>query len=341
MIFFNNNAELENAMTTPSAELVQMMKNIDGDFLILGAAGKMGITLAKLAKRAIGEAGVKKRVVCVSRFSDKSVVAQLEACGIETIAADLLEPGAMDDIPRLKNIIYMVGMKFGATGQEAKTWAVNTYLPGMVCEKFKNARIVLFSTGNVYPYTKKETGGSIETDAPQPIGEYAQSALGRERIFQYFAARYKIPGLIFRLNYAVECRYGILLDVAQKVFEGKKVDLSTGYVNVIWQGDANEIALRSLAIVQNPPVLLNVTGQEIVSIRELAQRFGEFFKREPLFINEETETALLSNSALSRQLLGASKVTLEEMVGWVAAWVRDGHSTLDKPTKYEVRSGAY
>jgi len=341
VIFFNNNAELENAMTTPSAELVQMMKNIDGDFLILGAAGKMGITLAKLAKRAIGEAGVKKRVVCVSRFSDKSVVAQLEACGIETIAADLLEPGAMDDIPRLKNIIYMVGMKFGATGQEAKTWAVNTYLPGMVCEKFKNARIVLFSTGNVYPYTKKETGGSIETDAPQPIGEYAQSALGRERIFQYFAARYKIPGLIFRLNYAVECRYGILLDVAQKVFEGKKVDLSTGYVNVIWQGDANEIALRSLAIVQNPPVLLNVTGQEIVSIRELAQRFGEFFKREPLFINEETETALLSNSALSRQLLGASKVTLEEMVGWVAAWVRDGHSTLDKPTKYEVRSGAY
>ena len=328
-------------MSRPTPEVVEAMGEIAGDLLILGVGGKMGPTLAKLAKRAIDESGSSKRVIGVSRFSTPDLQADLNQAGIETIPCDLLNETELQGLPEVPNVIFMAGRKFGSTGNEPLTWAMNTYLPGRVAEKYRNSRIVVFSTGNVYPLTPISHGGATETNPVAPIGEYAQSCLGRERVFEHASNQFGTPLAILRLNYAIDLRYGILLDIAEKVYGEKPVDLTMGAANVIWQGDANAVVLRTLLHCQSPPMLLNLTGPEIVSIRWLATRFGEIFGKAPFFEGVEADTALLSNAARCHQLFGYPRISLEQMVQWVAHWVEIGEMTLGKPTKFEVRDGKF
>ncbi len=328
-------------MSRPTPEVVEAIGRIAGDLLILGVGGKMGPTLAKLAKRAIDESGSSKRVIGVSRFSSPGLQADLNRAGIETISCDLLNEAELQALPEFPNVIFMAGRKFGATGNESLTWAMNTYLPGRVAEKYRNSRIVVFSTGNVYPLTSISHGGATETHPVDPIGEYAQSCLGRERVFEHASNQFHTPVAILRLNYAIDLRYGILLDTAEKVYGEQPVDLTMGAANVIWQGDANAVVLRSLRHCQSPPMLLNLTGPETVSVRWLATRFGEIFGRTPVFTGVEAETALLNNAARCHQLFGYPRISLEQMVQWVAHWVEIGEATLGKPTKFEVRDGKF
>ena len=333
--------ELENRLSAPSERLVEDVKNIKGDILILGVGGKMGPSLARLARRALDEAGSGQRVIGVSRFSQGSLQEELEIVGVETIAADLTDEAELRQLPAAENVIYMVGKKFGTSGQEHMTWAMNSYLPGRVAEKFKKSRIVVFSSGNIYPYVPVFSGGATEDTLPGPLGEYAQSCLGRERIFEHFSRKYEIPMLIYRLNYAVEMRYGNLLEIARSVYQKKTIDLKMGHMNVIWQGDANEIALRSLLHCSTPPKLLNVTGPETISIRWAAEEFGKIFGIKPLFENEEEPTALLNNASHSHQLFGYPSVSLTQVMEWTAEWVQLDGATLDKPTHFQVRSGNF
>ena len=332
---------LEQKLLRPSAALIADMYKIEGDILLLGVGGKMGPSMAKLAKQAADEAGVKKRIIGVSRFTDTEARTSLEAEGIETIAADLLNEKELAALPDAKNILYLAGNKFGTTGKEAFTWAMNTYLPGRVAEKYKDSRIVAFSTGNVYPFTTVVSGGLSEDHVPAPVGEYGQSCLGRERVFQYFSEKYNIPTLIYRLNYAIDLRYGVLLEVAKAVQSGKAIDLSTGNVNVIWQGDANEIAIRSLLHCNVPAQLLNVTGPETVAIKWLAEQFGKLLDKEPVFSGEVQSTALLSNASKAHQLFGYPRVTIREMIELTASWVKEGGVTLNKPTHFQERQGKF
>ncbi|GIO87320.1 epimerase [Paenibacillus faecis] len=333
--------ELEDALSTPSERLIGDLAGLDGDILVLGVGGKMGPSLAKLAKRALKAAGKPGSVIGVSRFSSGGLQQELEAEGIETIAADLLSEEALKQLPDARNVIYMAGNKFGTTGREYFTWAMNAYLPGRVAEKFKDARIVAFSSGNIYPFTPLSRGGATELTPPSPVGEYAQSCLGRERVFEYFSRKNGTPLLNFRLNYAIDLRYGILLEVASAVKEGRPIDLNMGMVNVIWQGDANEMAIRSLLLCDSPPVTLNVTGPETVSVRWLADRFGEMLGTEPVLVGEEGPTALLNNASVSHRLLGYPQVTLRQMMEWTAGWVDSGGETLGKPTHFQEREGAF
>ncbi len=328
-------------MTRPTKPLVEMMKKISGDFLILGAGGKMGISLAILAKRAIEEAGVSKKVIAVSRFSNSKARKELIRAGVKTISCDLTNESDLQKLPDAKNVVYMVGMKFGSTGREAETWAVNVYLTGVVAQRFKGARFAVFSSGNVYPLTPVNSGGCKETDPVGPIGDYAQSVLGRERIFEHFSRNHEIPGTIIRLNYAIDLRYGVLLDVAQRVFAKEPISLVTGYANFIWQGDANLITLRSFELAKAPPFVLNVTGLEIISIRMLAERFGKIFNIKPVFKGAEAETALLSDASLSNKLFDHPLVKLEDMIKWTAFWVQEDLPTLAKPTHFETRDGKF
>lgn len=334
-------SELENKLSTPSDRLIRDLAGVDGDILVLGVGGKMGPSLAKLAQRGIREAGKNAKVIGVSRFSSGTLQEELEAEGIETIAADLLDEESLSGLPDVPNVIYMAGNKFGTTGKEYFTWAMNAYLPGRVAEKFKDSRIVAFSSGNIYPFTKVSLGGASEETAPSPVGEYAQSCLGRERVFEYFSRKNGTPVLNFRLNYAIDLRYGILLEVATAVKEGRPIDLNMGVVNVIWQGDANEMAIRSLLHCGSPPVTLNVTGPEAVSVRWLAERFGEAFGTKPVFTGEEGLTALLSNASNSHHLLGYPSVPLRQMIQWTVEWVLAGGATLGKPTHFQEREGAF
>jgi nucleoside-diphosphate-sugar epimerase len=307
----------------------------------LGAGGKMGPSLARLAANALGRAGGARAVTAVSRFSSAAARAGLEAAGVRTIQADLLDDAHLDALPDAPNVVYMVGTKFGTTGNEHLTWANNAYVPGRVAQRYRASRIVAFSTGNVYPLTPVAWGGSAETDAPGPVGEYAQSCLGRERVFEHFSRRHGTPVVLLRLNYAIDLRYGVLLEVARAVREGRPVDLAMGAVNVIWQGDANEVALRSLAVASSPPLALNVTGPETASVRRLALRLGGLLGREPVLTGEERATALLSNASRAHGLFGYPRVTLERMLEWTAAWVESGGETLDRPTHFQEREGAF
>ena len=339
--YIKDSEQLEEVMSRPTPEVVEAMGAITGDLLILGVGGKMGPTLAKLAKRAIDESGSSKRVIGVSRFSSPGLQADLNRVGIETISCDLLNETELQALPEVPNVIFMAGRKFGATGNESLTWAMNTYMPGRVAEKYRNSRIAVFSTGNVYPLTPISHGGATETHLVEPIGEYAQSCLGRERVFEYAANQFGTPLAILRLNYAIDLRYGILMDIAEKVYSEKAVDVTMGAANVIWQGDANAVVLRSLMHCQNPPIVLNLTGPEIISIRWLATRFGEIFGKVPIFEGTEADTALLNNAARCHQLFGYPRISLEQMVQWVARWVEIGGLTLGKPTKFEVRDGKF
>lgn len=333
--------KLEEMLSRPSGDLVKDIANIHGDILILGVGGKMGPSLAKLAMRAIKEAGLNKRVIGVSRFSEQGLKEELEDEGIETIAIDLLNDQELQSLPDVENVIYMAGKKFGTTGQEHFTWGMNAYLPGRVGEKFKKSNIVVFSSGNIYPFVSHGSSGATEDTAPDPRGEYAQSCLGRERIFEYFSHKYKIPMLIYRLNYAVDLRYGNLLEIAQMVQEERKIDLSIGHMNVIWQGDANEIAIRALLHCESPPKILNVTGPETISIRWAAEELGKLLGKTPRFKNQEEPDALLNNASHCHQLFGYPKVSLREMFALTADWVKAGGATLNKPTHFQERTGKF
>ena len=301
----------------------------------------MGPTLAKLTKRAIDCRGITKSVIGVSRFSTPGGREDLQAAGVETIAADLLSEDSLQNLPNTENVILMAGRKFGSTDNESLTWAMNSYMPGRVADKFRDSRLVVFSTGNVYPLTPISHGGATEYSRVDPIGEYAQSCLSRERICTYFSSQFGTSMAILRLNYAVDLRYGILLDIAEKVYAEKPISLEMGNVNVIWQGDANAVALRAFAHCQSPPLILNVTGPETVSVRYLATCFGTLFNKSPRFEGEEAETALLSNAARCHQLFGYPRVSLRQMIAWIAEWVRRGGTTLRKPTHFEVRDGKF
>jgi nucleoside-diphosphate-sugar epimerase len=310
---------------------------VDGDLLILGAGGKMGPTLALRARRASKVA----RVIAVARFTSTSVADQLERAGVEILRADLLEPGALDALPEVPNVIFMAAMKFGTTGAEHLTWAMNTFLPGLVAERFRNSRIVAFSTGNVYPLVPVQGGGATEDTAVAPVGEYAQSALGRERMFEYGSNKYGTPAAILRLNYAVELRYGVLVDIGRKVFARHPVDVTMGFVNVIWQGDANSVCLRSFERCSSPPFILNLTGVETLSVREIAAEFGKRFGIDPIIRGREADTALLSNSARMAAVFGKPHVSVPEMIDWIADWIGSGGASHSKPTHFETRDGRF
>jgi nucleoside-diphosphate-sugar epimerase len=325
----------------PSDDLVKDVSAIDGDIIILGVAGKMGPGLALAAKQAADKAGVKKRIIGVARFSEAGLQKDLNMHGIETIKADLFNDKELQALPEVKNVIYMAGMKFGTTGNESFTWAMNAYLPGRVAEKFKYSRIVVFSTGNVYPLVPVTGQGATEDLAPEPIGEYGQSCLGRERMFQYFSQKNKTPVLIYRLNYANDVTYGVLVEVAKAVRDGQPIDLTMGTASLIWQGDANEIAIRCLHHCTAPAKILNVTGPEIVSFRWMAEQFGKIMGVTPVFIHEEQPTAFLANAAECFRLFGYPKVTLKQMMELIAEWLMQGGKLLNKPTHYSERAGKY
>ena len=333
--------QLESHLSEPTAEVIAAIAALEGDILILGVGGKMGPTLAKQAKRAIDSASIAKSVIGVSRFSTPGIREDLHEVGIETITTDLLSENSLQNLPDIQNVILMAGRKFGSTGNESLTWAMNGYMPGRVAEKFRDSRLVVFSTGNVYPLTPVSHGGATENSTVAPIGEYAQSCLSRERICTHFSLQSGTPMAILRLNYAVDLRYGILLDIAEKVYAEESISLKMGNVNVIWQGDANAIALRAFAHCQSPPLILNVTGPETISIRYLALRFGTLFNKSTSFEGQEAETTLLSNASQCHRLFGYPRVSLEQMIEWVAEWVRIDGTTLRKPTHFEVRDGKF
>ena len=332
--------ELDEILSKPTRELVEMISGLDGDIMFLGVAGKIGISMALMAKRAVDLSGIKKRVIGLSRFSQKNQKNLLEREGIEIIEGDLLDPEFVKGLPKIKNIIFLAGMKFGSEENLSLTWAINSYLPGLVADHFTDSRIVAFSTGCVYPLVPI-TSGSKEIDKPDPVGEYAQSCLGRERMFEYGSLKHGTPVILIRLNYAVEMRYGVLVDIAQKVKNRKPIDLTMGYFNVIWQGDANAMILQALNYCETPARILNITGQEILSVKDVAIQFGKLFGIEPEFSGKESETALLSNAEESFKLFGYPTVSVETMISWIADWLSNERALLNKPTHFEVRNGKY
>lgn len=329
-------AHLEEVLSAPSDSLVRMMQRLEGDVMILGAGGKVGPTLAVMAKRAVEAAGVKKKILAVAR----SPLPALEKRGIETLGCDLLDPDAVARLPRVENLVYMAGRKFGSTGTEHLTWATNVITAYHVARGFTKSRIAAFSTGCVYPVMDLRSGGATEAEPPNPVGEYAMSCLGRERMFDFFAEK---GGRVvhLRLNYAVELRYGVLVDIAMNVFEGRSVDVTTGFANAIWQGDACDQILQSLELAASPAAVLNVTGPETFSIREVATAFGRHFGKTPLFTGQENGLGYLNNATKANTIFGNPSVPLGRIVEWIAHWVQIGGETSGKPTHFETQNGKY
>jgi hypothetical protein len=328
---------LDELLCRPSQALIDDLSKVDGDIMVLGVAGKMGPTLAGLAKAA----APGRRVIGVARFSEAGVKEWLHARGVETINCDLLDEAAVDALPRVPNIIFMAGRKFGAEGDLPLTWAMNAHVPAIVAQAFRRSRIVAFSTGCVYPFVPVDGKGSDESMAPNPPGEYAQSCVGRERMFEFFSKKFDTPGRLFRLNYAIDMRYGVLYDIASKVWQGQPIDVSLGHVNFIWQGDASAQALRCLAHCETPTSPINVSGHEILAVRDLAAKFGTLFGREPVIIGQEEPTAWLTNTSQAVELFGPPIVDTAQLIAWTADWVARAMPSLGKPTKYEVRDGRY
>jgi nucleoside-diphosphate-sugar epimerase len=331
-------SELEDFLSTPPADVISELAGVAGDILVLGVAGKMGPTLARMAKRA----APGKRVVGVARFSDPAIRIALAEAGVETIACDLLDRGAVSALPKFDNVVYMAAMKFGASGNAALTWAMNVHVPAIVAEIFATSRIVSFSTGCVYPLVPVEGGGATEeTPTIPPAGDYANSCVGRERMFEFFSHSRATPGRLLRLNYAIDMRYGVLHDIATNVRDGVPIDLSMGHVNVIWQGDANAVALRCLARATNPTSAINVTGPSTLKVRQLAEALGERLGRPPRFTGQEASTGWLNNAERMIAEFGPPQVPIERMLDWTADWLARGMVSHGKPTHYEVRDGQY
>ena len=329
---------LEDFMTQPSAQLAADLAGLDGDIVVLGVGGKMGPTLARMAKRA----APGKRVLGVARFSEKGLRERLEAQGVECIACDLLDRSALERLPRAKNVVFMAGHKFGAAGDPSFTWAMNVGVPFMVAEAFRDSRIVVFSTACVYPFADVNGAGASEaTPTTPPPGDYATSCVGREQAFRYGSAKHGTPGRLVRLEYAIDMRYGVLHDVGHKVFAGQPVDVTMGHVNVIWQGDANEQALRLLAHCTRPTSPLNVSGPEVVSVRALAREFATRFGKKEAVTGKEAPSAWLVDSAAAHRLLGRPRVPLGTLIDWQADWIARGGPSLGKPTHFETRDGKY
>jgi nucleoside-diphosphate-sugar epimerase len=333
--------QLEEALSRPAACTVAALRQLPGDLLILGAGGKMGLSLARMALRASQEAGVRRRVIAVSRFTAQEKRAEFERQGLETLVCDLLDRRRVTELPDCENVVLMTGMKFGSTGQMGQTWAMNCLAPAHVAERFCRSRIVAFSTGNVYSLTPVRHGGSRETDPPCPVGEYAMSCLGRERVFEYFSAVHGTQMAILRLNYACELRYGVLVDLAEKVWQGESIDLTMGYVNVIWQGDANAQALAAFGQLASPPTVINLAGPETLSVREIALEFGRLFEKPVTLQGEPAEDALLSCSARAVERFGPPRLSAMQLLPAIAAWIRQGGARLGRPTKFQSRDGRF
>ena len=332
---------LEALLSDPPAYVIETMRRVEGDLLVLGVAGKMGPTLARMAKRASDLAGSPRRVIGAARFSAPALEDALQSHGIETIRCDLLAPGAIDRLPDVPNVVFMAGRKFGSAGQESLTWAMNCHLPALVAQRYRASRIVAFSTGNVYGLASSAGGGSTETDVLRPVGEYAMSCLGRERMFEHFSGALGTRVSILRLNYAVEMRYGVLVDLARRIAAGEPVDVTMGYFNAIWQGDANAMALASLAHTSSPPLILNIAGPEQLAVRAASEDLARLLGRTPAFTGREADDALLSNGTRGWTLFGPPRVAAGQLLTWTADWVARGGPSLDKPTHFEARDGRF
>lgn len=335
----NENA-LEDRLTQPSERDLEAASRLGGDVIVLGAGGKMGPSLVGRMRRAIKQSGFRHKVIAVARKDRDGLLARTSS-GDDMIEADLLDPKTYDSLPNAPNVVFMAGRKFGSVADQPLTWATNVWMAGLAAQRFHTSRIVAFSTGNVYPFTSVGGAGASEDTQPSPVGEYAQSALARERMFEYFANTHRIPTLIYRLNYAVDLRYGVLVDICERVLREQTIDLTTGYANVIWQGDANSYCLRAFALCDVPARPLNVTGLKTISVREVAERFAQYFGKEPKFTGVESETALLSDASRCAELLGPPAITEEQLIEMTANWLRVGGTTLGKPTKFERRDGTF
>jgi nucleoside-diphosphate-sugar epimerase len=339
--FIRTVEELEDLLSEPSTGAIESIGRLDSDLMLLGVGGKMGPTLARMALRASQLAGIKRRIIGVSRFTQRTLEDQLQEQGIETISCDLLDSKQVQELPLVPNIIFMTGMKFGSQDQQALTWAMNTHIPALIAQRFSQSKIVAFSTGNVYGLSSIESGGSLETDLLAPVGEYAMSCVGRERIFEYFSQTNRTPMTILRLNYATELRYGVLGDIARKVYSGEPIDLRMGYFNAIWQGDANAMSLQTFDHVTSPPQILNLAGPELLNVRTVAETFANRFQIPVRFTGIESTDALLNNARLSHRLFGSPRISASQMIDWIAQWVQIGGRSLDKPTHFEVRDGKF
>lgn len=333
--------ELDEVMTRPSPELVSFMRTLEGPLVVLGAGGKMGPSLCVRARRAAEEAGRALDVVAVSRFTDEKARTWLEKRGVRTESRDLMDRESVAELPETENVVFLVGMKFGTRDNPARTWAVNTLVPAHVSQRYARARIVALSTGNVYPLVRVERGGSVEADPLTPIGEYANAAVARERIFEYFALEHGTRVTSVRLNYAVDLRYGVLVDIARQVAAGDPIDVTMGYLNCIWQGDANDMILRALALAESPSAPLNLTGPDVLSVRDIAEQVGELLGRPVQITGREADTALLSDASRAFEHLGQPPTPISTVMRWTAEWIRRGGTLWGKPTHFEVRDGSY
>jgi nucleoside-diphosphate-sugar epimerase len=336
-----SNEHLDDLLSEPTPGVLETLSRLSGDLLILGVGGKMGPTMARMAACASQTAGIKRKVIGVARFSQPELPQWLRRHGVEPLAADLLEPGQLAALPDAANVVVMTALKFGSSAQPGDTWAVNCWLPAAVCERYSGSRIVGFSTGNVYPLAPISLGGSVEGDPLAPVGEYAASCVGRERLYDYFSRTNDTPISIVRLNYACELRYGVLVDLARQILRGEPIDLSMGAVSVIWQGDANAMTLQAFGQATSPPFVLNVAGPETLSVRRVCQQLGELVGKKPSFTGSEASEALLSNGQMGHQLYGYPRVGIRQLCIWIADWLKQGGDVYDKPTKFQVRDGRF
>ncbi|MFO0924618.1 MAG: NAD-dependent epimerase/dehydratase family protein [Pirellulales bacterium] len=333
--------DLEERLSLPTEEVIETLRAFPGDWLVLGVAGKMGPSMARMIHRGLQKLGRTDRVYGVARFSQPHAKAQLEHWGIQTIPSDLLQEGALEKLPSAPHVVYLAGMKFGSTGQEPLTWAMNTWLPAMVGARFRSSRIVALSTGNVYGLSPVDQGGSRETDPLNPVGEYAMSCLGRERLLAYCSQTWNVPLALIRLNYACDLRYGVMVDLADKVTQGIPIDLSMGYFNTLWQGDANALTIATLKHTCTDPYLLNLTGPELLSVRETSHALGKAFNVAPHFQGSEASSALLSDARKCLEQIGRPRMDATTLLDWVVAWRKQGGARLGKPTHFESRQGKF